>query len=68
MTKNELAKEMKAYTKASFITRNELANFLGRKCPKGVDKYIRPLQKFDGRYFINDVADSIISKGKGDPK
>lgn len=64
MNKSELVKDMKSATGSGFITRIELARYMGFSCPKGVDKYLQPLQRVDDkRYFIGDVADAILMHG-----
>lgn len=59
MTKSELTKDMKAAVGSGFITRRELAAYMGYKDPGKIDKYIRDLQKVGKRYFIPDVADAL---------
>lgn len=63
LTKSDLIKDMKATTGSSFITRSELARYLGYACPKAVDKYLYPLERIEKRYFIADVAAAILAQG-----
>lgn len=63
MTKAELTADLRRCCGgASFITRTELARYLGYSCPKRVDKYLHGLERVSKtKYFINDVAGAIIS-------
>lgn len=66
MTKTELIKDMKEHVHAGFITRQQLAGFMGKKDPHRVDKYLRDIQPVSGKdYFIRDVADQIMRIGLG---
>ena len=56
MERKELINSMKNFTGAGFITRSQLAEFMGYKDPHYVDRYINGLQRINKRYFINDVA------------
>lgn len=61
MNKSDLAKSMRQFVQAEFVTRGELAKFLGYKDPHNVDRYIRDLQRVAGtRYYIPEVAESIM--------
>lgn len=60
MIKSEIVKDMKSFMKgASFITRLDLARYMGYGSPKSVDRYIRGLEKVGGAYFIPEVAENI---------
>lgn len=59
MTKSELIKDMKAFTNAGFITRKQLSDYMGKKDPHYVDKYLDGLEKVGRNYFIPDVAESL---------
>lgn len=61
MTIAEIANEMKKFVGgSSFITRKKFAEFMGKKDPHSVDKYLYGLEKADGiDYFILDVAKSV---------
>lgn len=63
MTKQELTADLRRNCNgASFITRTELASYLGYSCPKRVDKYLQGLERVSKtRYFIPDVAAKVIS-------
>lgn len=61
MERRELIYAMEKFAGASFISRNELARFLGYKDPHSVDKYIRGLPRLENRYFVNDIATVIQS-------
>jgi hypothetical protein len=63
MDKRELVSDMRRYCGGSFITRKKLADYMGVKDPKNIDKYIRGLERVEGKYyFVPDVASSL--KGK----
>lgn len=64
MTKNELTKSMKDFTGCSFITRVQLATFMGYKNPASVAKILYPLQRFEKRYFIPDVVEEVLNNAK----
>lgn len=60
MTKTELANDMKRFCGCSFITRKKLADYMGKKDPHAVDKYLYGLDRVDGKdYFIPDVANVL---------
>ena len=61
MTKTELTKSMQAYTGSSFITRNQLAGFMGYKNPSSVVKHLYGLERIDKKYFIPDVVDNMLA-------
>lgn len=64
MNKRELTEDLKSFVGAGFITRKDLARFMNRKDPHGVDKYLVDLERQDNKYyFIRDVAESILNKG-----
>lgn len=61
MTKTEIAADLKKYCGGSFITRTELAKFMGYASPKRVDRFLDGLDRISGtRYFIGDVAERIL--------
>lgn len=65
MTKTELVNDMRRQTGASFITRKQLAEYLGKKDPHSVDGLIHGLTRFAGKkYFIADVAEQIMLTGR----
>ena len=64
MNKKALAQDMKRVTGGSFITRKELTSYLNLKDPKSVDPYLFDLPAVNQRFFIDDVADAIISQCK----
>lgn len=63
MTKQELTADLRrSCNGASFITRTELAAYLGYSCPKRVDRYLQGLERVGKtRYFIPDVAAKVIA-------
>ena len=55
----------KAFEKAcggAFTTRKRVADALGYKDPHSVDKYLRGLTKYGGRYFTEEVYDRIVGE------
>lgn len=60
MNKAELTKAMQVHTGCSFITRIQLAGFMGYKNPASVAKYLYPLERVDKKYFIPDVVEQIL--------
>lgn len=57
MDKQTLIRDMKQTCKSSFITRKGLAEYMGIKDPKNIDKYLFGLERVNGKYyFIPDVA------------
>ncbi len=63
MTKRELADSMRAFNgHAEFITRIDLARFMGIKNPRNVDKYLVGLDRVNGKYYmISDVSSRIMN-------
>lgn len=60
MDRRELVNDMKQTFKASFITRQQLANYMGIKDPHCVDKYLHGLERVNGKfYFVTDVASRL---------
>lgn len=59
MERRELIRSMEKYTGCGFITRNQVAGFMGKKDPHSIDKYIHGLPKVGQSYFIPDVATSL---------
>lgn len=61
MTKAELTADLKRYCGGSFITRTELAKYMGYSSPKRVDRFLQGLDRIGGtRYFCNDVAENVL--------
>ena len=60
MTKSEITTDLKRYCGSSFITRSELAKYMGYACPKRVDKFLQGLERIGTRYFINDIVENIL--------
>lgn len=61
MNKRDLVIDLKNYVNAGFITRGQLAKYMGKKDPHDVDKFLYGLERVGKNYFIPDVAESIIS-------
>ena len=64
MTKKELIADMQRAAGSSFVTRSWLAGYLHLKDPKSVDRYLYNLQTVSSRYFIADIAESIMQQSK----
>lgn len=65
MTRADLINDMRTSIGSSFISRKELADYLGKKDPHSVDPLIHGLPQFVGkRYFIGDVAEQIMLTGR----
>lgn len=60
MKKNEIIKDMQSNIGSSFITRKKLADYLGRKDPKDVDKYLIGLDRLGTTYFVPDVVERMM--------
>lgn len=61
MTKAEITADLKRFCGGSFITRTELAKYLGYSSPKRVDQFLNGLERINGtRYFCNDVAENVL--------
>lgn len=61
MTKAELTSDLKRHCGGSFITRAELAKYMGYASPKRVDRFLQGLERISGtRYFISDVAENML--------
>ena len=60
MERQDLIRDMKSYVQGSFFTRQKLANYMNIKNPQNVDKYLKGLEKVDGKYyFIPDLATKL---------
>lgn len=65
MTKNDLVKTMTASTGGYFITKTQLAQYIGAKRSETVRQYVEGLQVTNLKYyFIPDVADQILANTK----
>lgn len=63
VNKADIVKDMRGLTGSGFITRIELAKYMGTNSPKSVDRYLTELERIDNKYyFIPDVAESILSR------
>ena len=62
MKRQDLIADMKKKTESSFITRKDLAAFMGLKDAKSVDRYLVGLPTLNKRFFINDVADRMLAE------
>lgn len=60
MNRKELISQMKSYTNAGFISKKQLADFMGYKSVNSVGQYLANITKIDNRYFIPEVADAIL--------
>lgn len=65
MTKTELVKTMTACTGGYFITKTQLAKFIGAKRSETVGRYVDDLQVLNKKYyFIPEVAEKMIADTK----
>ena len=64
MTKKEIIDDLKRYTGSGFVTRKELAAYMGYRSVASVDAFIAGLPRIDKRYFIPDVAELMIMKSR----
>ena len=75
MDKQEMIRRMSQHVKASlsedgenikgapqFITRMQLAEYMGYRDPHCVDKYLNGIEQVGKRYFIPDVASVLKSR------
>lgn len=60
MNRRELINDMKQYCGASFISKKQLAAYMGYKSVNSVSAYLDGLNSIDRRYFIPEVADRLI--------
>lgn len=61
MTKAEITADLKRFCGGSFITRTELARYMGYSSPKRVDQFLNGLERINGtRYFCGEVAENIL--------
>lgn len=60
MERKELIKQMKDFANAGFISKKQLAAFMGYKSVNSVGQYLANITKIDNRYFIPEVADALL--------
>ena len=60
MNRRELINDMKQYCGACFISKKQLAAYMGYKSVNSVSAYLDGLNSIDRRYFIPEVADRLI--------
>lgn len=60
MNKRELVKDMQNFAGSGFITRKKFAEYMGKKEPYRIDKYLVGLDRVGTNYFIPDVADVLL--------
>ena len=61
MNRKELIADMKQYCGAGFISKKQLAAYMGYKSINSVSPYLDGLNSIDRRYFIPEVADRLLS-------
>lgn len=62
MERKDLIYRMEKAAGAGFITRPQLAAFMGLKDPHSVDRYLKGVPKINRKlYFIPDVATNIMA-------
>lgn len=64
MNRKELIKCMETFTGCHFITRKQVAAFMGYKDPRSIDPFIKGLPRVGTNYFINDVATAISAAAR----
>lgn len=63
MDRAELIRDMKQFSKSSFITKRKLADYMNISDTQYVQKYVADLERVDGKYyFIPDVATVMKSR------
>lgn len=63
MDRAELIRDMKQFSKSSFITKKKLADYMDISDPQYVQKYVADLERVDNKYyFIPDVASVMKSR------
>lgn len=66
MEKQEIINAMKKQVNgAEFITKQQLAGFMGIKDPKNINQYIKGLEAVNGKYFfIPDIAKVLWQRSR----
>lgn len=65
MTKSDLVKTMTASTGGYFITKTQLAKFIGAKRSETVRQYVEDLPVLNNKYyFIPEVAERMMADTK----
>lgn len=62
MTLNEMEKRMRDLTGCEFITKKELARFMGYKRDKSVASIVYGLDRVQTKYYIPEVARRLMEK------
>lgn len=60
MNRKELINDMKQYCGAGFISKKQLAAYMGYKSVNSVSPYLDGIMSIDRRYFIPEVADRLL--------
>ena len=61
MNAKKIETDIKQFVGGGFITRQQLARYMGRRDPHSVDRYLVDLERVNGKYyFIPDVAETLI--------
>lgn len=61
MDKKSLVNDMKRFAGGSFVTRGQVAKWMGKNDAHYVDKYLSGLDRVGKLYFIPDVVDAVIA-------
>lgn len=62
MNRQEIINDLQKHCGGFFITRGQLAKFMGKKDPHGVDYILSGLDRLERKYYyIRDIADSLIA-------
>lgn len=62
MTKSEVIKEMSEFFGAKWVTKKELARYMGYKNHKSVAKYTEGCTRMGNKFHINEVAEKIVGE------
>lgn len=60
MNRQEIINDLQKHCGGFFITRGQLAKFMGKKDPHGIDFLLYGLERVEHSYYIRDIADSLI--------
>lgn len=60
----DIEKDMRKAVGCSFITKTEIASYLGYKKTDSIDYLVKGLGKFNKKYFVPEVAERISNEIK----
>ena len=64
MTHIEIERDMKMMVGGSFISKKELATYMGYKKVDSVEKFLAGLERVNKKYFVPEVARRISNEVK----